>query len=161
MTFFRHAVLRQWSSGQRQWFRQLLAMPPPAAANMGSECQAPAAWHSYAVSLCLWRGSPEPGSDAARIAALMPGWWDRCAACAPYQLHHQWGHGSLPDFGGDQWHAMLTPVLRAVFAPGRPAPCKPADPRRALTRRLRAAEREAERLRRQLDELQPHDGSPK
>jgi hypothetical protein len=56
---------------------------------------------------------------------------------------------------------MLTPVLRAVFAPGKPAPRKPADPRAALTRRLRAAERETERLRSQLAGLLPQDGSPR
>jgi hypothetical protein len=160
MAYFRHAMLREWSSGQRQRFRQLLAMPLPRPADMCSECQAPAAWHNYATSLRLWRGKPEPGSAAARIATLMPGWWERCPACTPYQLHHQWGgHDSLPGFGHEQWHAMLTPVLRAVFAPGIPVPRKPADPRQALTRRLRAAERDAERLRRQLAELPPQDRS--
>jgi hypothetical protein len=72
MTFFRHVMLREWSTGQKQRFRQLLAMPPPAAADMCAECQAPAAWHSYAVSLRLWPGRPEPGSAAARIAASCP-----------------------------------------------------------------------------------------
>jgi hypothetical protein len=39
MTFFRHP---------------LLAMPSPRAADMCSECQAPAGWHTYALSLRLW-----------------------------------------------------------------------------------------------------------
>jgi hypothetical protein len=155
MTFFRHATLREWSSGQRRRFSQLLAMPPPRATDMCSECQAPADWHSYAVSLRLWTGTPEPGSTAEKIAALLLGWWDRCPACTDYQLHHQWGVNALSDFGSEQWQAMLTPVLRAVFAPTRPAPPKPTDPRSALARRLRAAEAEAERLRRQLAELGP------
>jgi hypothetical protein len=53
---------------------------------MCSECEAPAEWHTYALSLCLYRGTPEPGSDAEALAHLMPGWWSRCAACTPYQL---------------------------------------------------------------------------
>lgn len=159
MTFFRHPTLREWSTGQRQRFKQLLAMPPLEAAQMCPECQAPADWHSYGVSLRLWQGTPEPGSTAAKIAALIPGWWDRCPASTDYQLRHQWGADALPDFGGEQWQAMLTPVLRAVFAPGEPRKPKAADRRAMLTRRLRAAEAEAERLRGQLAEIEPgHDG---
>ena len=159
MTFFRHPTLREWSTGQRRRFSQLLAMPAPQAADMCSECQAPADWHSYALSLRLWRGTPQPGSTAAQLAALLPGWWDRCYACTGYQLRHQWaGAGALPDFGAGQWQAMLTPVLRAIFAPATPAPRKPPDRRAALARRLRAAEAEAERLRHQLAELEPEGG---
>jgi hypothetical protein len=65
-----------------------------------------------------------------------------------------WGCGQR-DFGYEQWRAMLTPVLRAVFAPGRPPPRRPADPRAALMRRLRAAER----LRGEFAGLAPEDGS--
>ncbi len=149
MTFFRHRLLREWSSGQQHRFRQLLAMPAPQPVDMCSECQAPADWHTYALSLRLWPGTPEPGSTAAKIAALMPGWWDRCPACTGYQIRHQWGGtGALPDFDADQWRAMLKPVLRAVFAPAPPAPPKQPDRRAALEMRLRAAEAEAGRLRR-------------
>jgi hypothetical protein len=159
MTFFRHRMLREWSSGQRSRFRQLLAMPPPRPSEMCSECQAPASWHCYALSLILWRGNPAPGSTAETIARLMPGWWERCYACTPYQMHHQWSHNALPDFGGAQWEAMLPPVLRAIFIPARPAPRKPADQRAALTRRLRAAEAEAERLRAQLAKIEAKGSS--
>jgi hypothetical protein len=155
MRYFRHPALREWSAGQRQRFRQLLAVPPPGVADMCSQCQAPAEWHTYALSLRLWRGRPEPGSTAAKLAALLPGWWDRCPACTDYQVQHQWGHNTLPDFGHTQWHTMLTPLLRAIFSPDKPAPRKPPDQRAALTRRLRAAEAEAERLRQQLAAIEP------
>lgn len=153
MTFFRHPVLREWSSEQRHRFKQLLAMPPPEAADMCSECQAPADWHTYGLSLRLWPGTPPVGSTAARLAMLLPGWWGRCPACSQYQLHHQWGLHALPDFGAEQWRAMLTPMLRAIFSPDEPARRKPVDRRASLTRRLRATEAEAERLRRQLADL--------
>ena len=153
MTFFRHPMLREWATGQRTRFRQLLAMPAPQAADMCSECQAPSSWHHYALSLCLWRGRPEPGSRAETIATLMPGWWERCTACTPYQLHHQWGDNALPDFGFEQWEAMLTPQLRAIFLPAKPKRRKAPDQRAALTRRLQAAEAEAERLRVQLAKI--------
>jgi hypothetical protein len=155
---FRHRALREWSTGQRPRFRQLLAMPPPRPQDMCADCQAPADWHACALSLCLWRGRPEPGSKAAEIARLMPGWWDRCYASTSYQLRHVWGGADvLPDFGGEQWRAMLTPVLRAIFDPVKPAPRKPRDPRAALERQLQAAEAEAGRLRRQLSELALQD----
>jgi hypothetical protein len=158
MTFFRHRLLRQWSSGPQHRFRPLLAMPAPQAADMCSECQAPADWHTYALSLRLWPGTPEPGSTAAKLAALMPGWWERCPACTSYQIRHQWsGTGTLPGFDGTQWQAMLTPVLRAIFAPAPPAPRKKPDQHAVLQQRLRAAETEAERLRRQLAALTPDD----
>jgi hypothetical protein len=159
MMFFRHPLLRQWSSGQPQRFRQLLAMPVPQAADMCSECQAPAQWHTYALSLRLWLGTPEPGSTAAKIAALLPGWWERCPACTDYQIRHQWGGTfALPDFDADQWRAMLTPLLRAIFAPAPPTPRKRPDRRAALQQRLHRAEAEAERLRRQLAALEHGDG---
>jgi hypothetical protein len=79
MTSFRHPLLREWSSGQPRRFRQLLAMPAPQAAEMCSECQAPANWHTYALSLWLAgnaRTGIERGEDsgtAARLVGAMPG----------------------------------------------------------------------------------------
>jgi hypothetical protein len=158
MTFFRHRLLRQWSAGPQRRFRPLLAMPAPQAADMCSECQAPADWHTYALSLRLWPGTPEPVSTAAKLAALIPGWWERCSACTSYQIRHQWGGtGILPGFDGTQWQAMLTPVLCAISAPALPAPRKQPDQRAALKQRFRVAEAEAERLRRQLAALTPDD----
>src|ERR1700683_2836540 len=96
-------------------------------------------------------GTPEPGSTAAKLAALLPGWWERCPACTDYQIRHQWGGtGALSGVGAAQWQAMLTPVLRAIFAPAPTTPRKQPDQRTALQQRLRAAEAQAERLRRQL-----------
>ena len=160
MTFFRPPLLRELSSRQPRRFRALLAMPAPRAADMCSECHAPADWHTYALSLSLrlWLGTPKPGSTAAKIAALLPGWWERCPACTDYQIRHQWGGtGALPGFDADQWQAMLTTVLRAIFAPTPPAPRKQPDQRAVLQQRLRAAEAQAERLRRQLAALEPDD----
>jgi hypothetical protein len=159
MTFFHHQLLREWSSGQPRRFGQLLAMPPPQAAETCFECHASADWHTYALSLRLWPGTPEPGSTAAKIAALLPGWWQRCPACTGYQIRHQWGGtAALPDFDAGQWQAMLTPVLRAIFAPALPAQRKQPDSRAGLQRRLRAAEAEADRLRHQLAGLEPDGG---
>lgn len=159
MTFFRHPLLREWSSGQRPRFHQLLSMPAPRPTDMCSECQAPAYWHTYALSLRLWPGTPEPGSTAAKLAALLPGWWQRCPACTDYQIRHQWGGTfALPDFDVGQWRAMLTPLLRAIFAPAPRTPRKRPNRRAALQQRLRNAEAEAERLRRQLTALEPDDG---
>jgi hypothetical protein len=159
MTSFRHPLLREWSSERRQRFRQLLAMPAPRSADMCSECQAPAHWHTYALSLRLWPGTPEPGSTAAKIAALLPGWWERCPACTDYQIRHQWGGTfALPDFDADQRRDMLTPLLRAIFAPARHTARKRTGQRATLQQRLRSAEAEAERLRRQLAALEPDDG---
>jgi hypothetical protein len=116
MRFFRHPLLREWFSGQQRRFRPLLAMPAPQAADMCSECQAPADWHTYALSLRLWPGTPAPGSTAAKLAALLPGWRERYPACTDHQIRHQWGGtGALPGFDAAQWQAMLTPVLRAIF----------------------------------------------
>ena len=123
---------------------------------MCSECQAPADWHTYALSLRLWPGTPEPGSTAATLAALIPGWWERCPACTAYQIRQRWGGaGALPDFDGAQWQAMLTPILRAIFAPAPPPPRKQPDQRAVLQQRLRAAEAQAERLRKQLAAFNP------
>src|SRR5215218_10177037 len=115
-------------SQQRKRFNALLAMRPIEPAAMCSECQAPTQWHEYAISLCLFRSDPEPGSGAEHIARLMPGWWQRCVACTNYQLEHQWGHETLPDFDDNQWARILPPVLKEVFAP------EPAKPRRPVVR---------------------------
>ena len=72
MRLFRHEALRAWSKGQRPRFRQLLAMPVPQLVDMCPECQAPADWHTYGVSLRLFRPTPEPGSQAETIAASCP-----------------------------------------------------------------------------------------
>jgi hypothetical protein len=101
MRLFRHEALRAWSKGQRPRFRQLLAMVVPQPADMCPECQAPADWHTYAVSLRLFQPKPEPGSQAETIARLMPGWWERCPASTSIQIRQQWGQG-LPDFDGAQ-----------------------------------------------------------
>lgn len=157
MTFFRHRLLDEWSSGQRRRFNQLLAVPVPRAADMCSECQAPADWHTYGLSLRLWAETPPAGSTAGKLAAMLPGWWGRCPACTQYQLQHQWGVNALPGFGDEQWRAMLTPLLRVIFSPDKSAPRKPVDKRAALARRLRATEAEAERLRSQLAHLTSTD----
>lgn len=127
MSVWRHPMLRGLhESKQRKRFNALLAMRPVNSAAMCSECQAPSHWHSYALSLCLFRGQPEPGSQAETIARLMPGWWDRCFACTAYQIEHVWGGSSaLPDFDGEQWAAMLPPTLKAIFAPDPPKPRQP------------------------------------
>ena len=159
MLYFRHRLLREWSVGQRRRFNQLLAMPIPQPQDMCAECQTPTDWHRYAISVCLWRLQPEPGSQADTLAQLLPGWLERCIACTPYQLSHQWGGSqALPDFNGEQWRRMLTPLLQAIFAPEKPASRKRVDKRAALERRLRAAEAEAERLRKQLAEHDPGGG---
>jgi hypothetical protein len=129
-------------------------MPVPQAADMCPECQAPADWHTYAVSLRLFKPKPEPGSEAEMIASLMPGWWERCPASTNIQIRQQWGQG-LPDFDGAQWQAMLTPLLRAIFAPTPPRQREKPDRRAVLERRLRSAEAEARRIRLELGELGP------
>jgi hypothetical protein len=74
MTFWRHPVLRELHDGkQRKRFAALLAMQPVDPAAMCSECLAPALWHEYGLSLCLFRPAPAPDTTAAKIAALMPG----------------------------------------------------------------------------------------
>jgi hypothetical protein len=55
---------------------------------------------------------------------------------------------------------MLPPLLRAIFSPDKPARRTPVDPRAALTRRLRAAEAEPQRLRRQLAEAEASESKP-
>lgn len=131
MTFWRHPMLRELNrTKQRRRFKTLLAMRAPASANMCSECEAPSQWHEYALSLCLFRPDPPAGSTAERLANLLPGWWRRCWASAAYQLEHRWGGKcALPDFTGEQWRAMLTPLLREIFAPD------PPKARKALPRR--------------------------
>jgi hypothetical protein len=153
MRLFRHEALRAWSKRQRPRFRQLLAMRVPQPADMCPECQALADWHTYAVSLRLFQTKPEPGSQAETIARL-PGWWERCPASTSIQIRQQWGQG-LPDFDGAQWQAILTPLLRAIFAPAPPRQREKPDQRAVLERRLRSAEAEASRIRRELGELGP------
>ena len=154
---FRHPALRAWSKGQRPRFRQLLAMPVPQEADMCPECQAPADWHTYGVSLRLFRPEPEPGSQAETIARLMPGWRERGPASTSIQIRQQWGQG-LPDFDGARWQAMLTPLLHAIFAPAPPRQREKPDQRAVLERRLRSAEAEASRIRRELTGLGPGTG---
>jgi hypothetical protein len=127
MSVWRHPMLRGLrESKQRKRFNALLAMRPVNSAAMCSECQAPSHWHSYALSLCLFRAQPEPGSQAETIARLMPEWRDRCYACTAYQIEHVWGGSSaLPDFDGDHWAAMLPSTLKAIFAPDPPKPRQP------------------------------------
>jgi hypothetical protein len=116
MRSWRHPVLRAWSQDDRKRFNALLRMPRPEPAAMCSECQAPQQWHEYALSLCLFRGRPEPGSRAERIARIMPEWWARCSACTTYQMVHRWGgSGTLPDFDYNQWCAMVPTGLRKIF----------------------------------------------
>src|SRR5882724_10932180 len=82
---------------------------------------------THGLSLRLWVQTPPAGSTAGKLAAMLPGWWGRCPACTQYQLQHQWGVNALPGFGDEQWRAMLTPLLRAIFSPDKPAPRKPVD----------------------------------
>jgi hypothetical protein len=106
------------------------------------------------VSLRLFQPKPEPGSPAETIARLMPGRRERCPASTGIQVRQQWGQG-LPDFDGAQWQAMLTPLLRAIFAPVPPPQREKPDRRAVLERRLRSAEAEARRIRRELGGLDP------
>jgi hypothetical protein len=155
MTFFRHRLLREWESKDRRRFKALLAMPIPDVSAMCSECQAPTQWHEYDISLRLFQPPPSPGTQAETLARLMPGWWERCPACTAYRIGHVWGGAhALPDFTGEQWIAMLPPLLRTLFV--APEPKKPnrttagASPD-ALKRRLLKLEAEATKLRAQLD----------
>jgi hypothetical protein len=50
---------------------------------------------------------------------------------------------------------MLTPLLRAIFIPAPPRQREKPDRRTALERRLRSAEAEAMRIRRELGGLDP------
>jgi hypothetical protein len=157
MRLFRHEALRAWSRGQWHRFRPLLAMPMPQPVAMCSECQAPADWHTYAVSLRLFQPKAEPGSKAETIGRLIPGLWERCPASTDIQIRQQWSQG-LPDFDGTQWQAMLTPLLRALFAPTPPQQRRKPDQRAVLERRLRSAEAEAKRIQRALAKLDPDGG---
>lgn len=123
MDLLRHRLLREWSGTDRRRFNALLKMPMPDPAAMCSECEAPTEWHEYDFSLRLFHPRPPAGSRAETMDRLMPGWWDRCPACTAYQIEHRWGGDrTLPDFTGEQWSAMLPPLLRTVFLP---APSKP------------------------------------
>jgi hypothetical protein len=118
LRYWRYPVLRDFAERDKRRFNAVLKMPPPAPSEMCSECQAPARWHDYDLSLRLFQAQPEPGSKAATLSRLMPGWWGRCPACTAYAIDHSWGgKNTLPDFDGDQWVAMLPPDLRAIFAP--------------------------------------------
>jgi hypothetical protein len=156
MTFFRHRLLREWESKDRRRFKALLGMPIPDMSAMCSECQAPILWHEYDISLRLFQPPPSPGSQAEKLARLMPGWWERCSACTAYKIGHVWGGThALPDFTGEQWIAMLPPLLRTLFV----APERAQKPNRtaagastvALKRRLQKLEAETTKLRAQLD----------
>jgi len=73
-----------------------------------------------------------------------------------YRLHHTWGLDPLPELDGEQWIAMLPPLLRAwTGADGkpRPDPRPKAVARAVLERQLRRAEAQAEELRRQIASL--------
>jgi hypothetical protein len=121
--FWRHPRLREWSTRDRRRFTALLKMPVPDPAAMYSECEAPAEWHDYDLSLRLFHPPPPTGSQAETISRLMPGWWERWPASTAYQIGHRWGGSSaLPDFDGRQWISMLPPLLRALFAPATPKP---------------------------------------
>jgi len=119
MRLFRREALRAWSKGQRPRFRELLTIPVLQPADMCPECQAPADWHTYGVSLRLFQPKPESGSQAQTIARLMPGWWERCPASTIIQIRQQWGQG-LPDFDGAAWQAMLTRCSARSSRPRRP-----------------------------------------
>lgn len=130
MRYWRHRALREWSKADRRRFRALLAMPMPVPAAMCSECEAPAAWHEYDISLRLFHGAPAAGSQAEQLARLLPGWWERCAACTAYQIGHWWGGSlALPDFGYQQWRAMMPALLRTIFTPAEPRPRKKPQPK--------------------------------
>lgn len=130
MDYWRHPVLREWEKTDRRRFNALLKMPMPDPADMCSECQAPAQWHEYDLSLRLFLQPPAPGSTAETIARLMPGWWERCPACAAYKIEHQWGgRFALPDFDYEQWRAMLPPLLRTIFTPAEPKPKRQQQPK--------------------------------
>lgn len=130
LRYWRHPCLREWEKKERRRFTALLKMPAPDASAMCSECQAPTEWHGYDLSLTLFRQPPPAGSQAEGLARLMPGWWERCVACTGYAIGHVWGGShALPDFDGDQWQAMLPPLLRALFAPDPPKPKRKPQPK--------------------------------
>lgn len=124
--YWRHPSLRKLSKTNRRRFNALLKMPPPTPEDMCSECEAPSLWHEFDLSLCLFRQPPPADSQAATIARLMPGWWERCSACTAYKIAHQWGgKQALPDFDGEQWRAMLPPLLKKLFTNDKPKPPAP------------------------------------
>lgn len=130
MQFWRYPSLRKLATTDRRRFTALLRMPMPEPGAMCSECEAPAEWHGYCLSLCLFRAPPPAGSAAEATASLLPGWWERCSACSFYQIEHRWGGPSvLPDFDGDQWAAMLPPLLRSIFTKVEPKPKARRKPR--------------------------------
>ncbi len=60
----------------------------------------------------------------------MPGWWERCPACTAYNIGHRWGgKHALPDFGYEQWLAMLPPMLRTIFGTDQPKPKRKQQPK--------------------------------
>src|SRR5215472_16622181 len=68
-------------------------------------------------------------------------------ASMTYRLHHTWGLDPLPDFDGEQWIAMLPPLLRAWLGADRkprPDPRPKPDARAVLERQLRRAEAQAD-----------------
>lgn len=151
---WRHRQLRAWATTDKRRFTALLGMPCLTAEDMCSECEAPSSWHDYDISLRLFHPRPEPGSREEALDRAMPGWWDRCPACTAYNLSHRWGgRDTLPDFTGEQYLAMLPPMLRTIFGP-TPQPKKrgaapkpkpllsipPGLPIGELTRRLQTAE---------------------
>jgi Mn-dependent DtxR family transcriptional regulator len=130
MRNWRHPCLREWEKKDRRRFTALLKMPAPDPSAMCSECQAPTEWHGYDLSLALFRQQPPAGSQAETLARLLPGWWERCVASTGYNIEHKWGGShALPDFDGDQWQAMLPPLLRTLFAPDPPKPKRKPQPK--------------------------------
>lgn len=130
MDCWRHPVLREWARTDRRRFNALLKMPMPDRSAMCSECQAPVEWHEYNLSLRLFQQPPGRGSTAEKVARLLPGWWERCPACTAYNIEHRWGgEHALPDFGYEQWRAMLPPMLRTIFTPAEPKPRRKQQPK--------------------------------
>lgn len=130
MRNWRHPCLRKWEKKDRRRFTALLKMPAPDPSAMCSECQAPTEWHGYDLSLALFRQPPPTGSQAERVARLLPGWCERCPASTGYNFEHKWGGAhALPDFDGAQWQAMLPPLLRTLFAPDPPKPKREPRPK--------------------------------
>lgn len=133
MDYWRHPRLREWAKTDRRRFNALLKMPMPDPGDMCSECQAPAEWHEYDLSLRLFQSRPEPGSQAESLSHLMPGWWERCPACTAYNIRHRWGGDfAIPEFDGDQSLAMLPSRVRSIFvkAERKPSRRRKATPRR-------------------------------
>lgn len=130
---WRHRLLREWHGSDKRRFKALLAMPPLSSEDMCSECEAPTAWHDYDISIRLFHPEPERDSRAEALARLLPGWWGRCPACTAYKIEHAWGgKNTLPGFTGEQWLAMLPPLLRAIYGPAperKPRPKAAARPK--------------------------------